>query len=89
MFSEDVAESINTMFSGLGDEVHEVYASLNCDNLSTAYDAWAAGEHASIIPTLNTADIDVSALEGMTGYVTAVTDAGQTVSMAVRLMENT
>ena len=64
VFSEDVATSIDTMFSGLGDEVHEVFASLNCDNLSTAYDAWAQGEHQSIIPTLDTESLTEIELTG-------------------------
>lgn len=64
VFSEDVATSIDTMFSGLGDETHEVFASLNCDNLSTAYDAWVQGEHQSIIPTLDTESLTEIELTG-------------------------
>ena len=64
VFSDDVAESLKTMFSGLGDEVHEIYASLNCENLSTTYDAWAAGEHQSIIPTLDTESLTEIDLTG-------------------------
>ena len=81
VFSDDVATSLDTMFSGLGDEVHEVYASLNCDGLSAAYDAWAVGEHADIIPSLDTTTIDLSALDGLTGTVTAITDSGQNVTV--------
>lgn len=66
VFSEDVSESFNSMFSGLGDEVHEVYATLNCDGLSTAYDAWAKGEHAPIIPTLDTKPITFDATAPVT-----------------------
>jgi len=64
VFSDDVAASIDTMFSGLGDETHEVFASLNCDNLSTAYDAWAAGEHQAIIPSLDTESLTEIDLTG-------------------------
>ena len=64
VFSEDVATSIDTMFSGLGDEAHEVFASLNCENLSTAYDAWAQGEHQAIIPSLDTESLTEIELTG-------------------------
>ena len=70
LFPEDVASSISEMFTGLADEVHEVYATLNCDNLSKAYDAWAAGTHADIIPS-----IDGTAISeiGLTGNITSIT----------------
>lgn len=74
VFSDDVGESIKTMFSGLAEETPEVFASLNCDALSQAYDAWAAGEHADIIPSIDTESIDVSALKNLEGNVTAIHD---------------
>ena len=86
VFSEDVAESINTMFSGLGEETHEVYASLNCDNLSAAYDAWAAGEHASIIPSLETTTLDISALQDLKGTVTAIS-GGESVTVDISTLD--
>lgn len=86
VFSDDVATSIDTMFSGLGDEVHEVYASLNCDNLSTAYDAWAAGEHASIIPSLETTTLDISALQDLKGTVTAIS-GGESVTVDISTLD--
>lgn len=64
VFSDDVATSIDTMFSGLGDETHEVFASLNCENLSSAYDAWAQGEHQAIIPTIDTESLTEIELTG-------------------------
>ena len=39
LFPDDVAESVKSMFSGIDGETTEVYASLNCDALATAYDA--------------------------------------------------
>lgn len=81
VFSEDVAESINTMFAGLSTEVPEVFATLNCDGLSTSYDAWAAGEHAPIIPSLD--DATLSNID-LTGNITNLAAAeGASLSVDV------
>lgn len=52
-FSDSLTQSIEDMFGeGLKNEVLEIDASLNTETLTQVYDAWAAGEHADIIPTV-------------------------------------
>ena len=63
LFPDDVAESVKSMFSGIDGETTEVYATLNCDALATAYDAWAAGVHADIIPSITTDPIQSTLTE--------------------------
>ena len=63
LFPNDVAESVKSMFSGIDQETVEVYATLNCDALATAYDAWAAGVHADIIPSITTDPIQTTLTE--------------------------
>ena len=63
LFPDDVAESVKRMFSGIDQETVEVYATLNCDALATAYDAWAAGVHADIIPSITTDPIQTTLTE--------------------------
>ena len=49
----DNIEGLDKMFgSGLDQEVLEINATLNTETLNAAYDAWAAGGHADIIPQI-------------------------------------
>lgn len=71
LFPEDLQKTLKGLFGGLDEETAQVYASLNVDNLTTAYDAWAAGDHADIIPALKT-DPLIEVLSTLTGTVTAL-----------------
>ena len=68
-FGADLLESLQNMFGeNLDNEVLQVYGALNFDSLESSYKAWAEGEHADIIPTINTGIFeaktnDLSALE--------------------------
>lgn len=74
VFSGELGESLENMFgANLDSEVLEVYAALNCDNLEAAYTAWAQGEHADIIPTVDVEKIEY-ALGELTASITDYTD---------------
>lgn len=78
-----LGDSITSMFGdNLTEEVAEVSVGLNADYLEAEYRAWAEnGEHASIVPTLDTeslANVTISA----TGGVTITDENGATISTA-------
>jgi TP901 family phage tail tape measure protein len=61
VFSSSLVESLKTMFGEqLSAEVYEVNATLGTEGLSAAYDAWAKGEHAPIVGTLDEAGLPKS-----------------------------
>ena len=68
-FGADLLGSLQSMFGeNLDNEVLQVYGALNFESLESSYKAWAEGEHADIIPTINTGIFegktnDLSALE--------------------------
>ena len=71
--NEDLYASLDQMFGeNLDNEVLEINASLNTEALNAIYDAWAAGKHADIIPSINTETIDLSELDSLEGTVTAI-----------------
>lgn len=71
--NEDLYASLDQMFGeNLDNEVLEINASLNTEALNAIYDAWAAGKHADIIPSINTETIDLSELDNLEGTVTAI-----------------
>lgn len=71
--NEDLYASLDQMFGeNLDNEVLEINASLNTEALNAIYDAWAAGKHADIIPSINTETIDLSQLDNLEGTVTAI-----------------
>ena len=71
--NEDLYASLDQMFGeNLDNEVLEINASLNTEALNAIYDAWAAGKHADIIPSIDTKTIDLSELENLEGTVTAI-----------------
>jgi hypothetical protein len=88
----DLMESINNMFGeGLDNEVLQIYAALDAQSLEESYKAWADGEHADIIPSLETTgletsvtavlegrtvQLDLSTLDNLTGTVTTYDDKG-------------
>ena len=85
-FGADLLESLQNMFGeNLDNEVLQVYGALNFDSLESSYKAWAEGEHADIIPTIDTSTIetDISGIEidGLTGTVSIVTGNGQTYTI--------
>lgn len=69
VFSGELGESLENMFgANLDSETLEVYAALNCDNLEAAYTAWAQGEHADIIPSIETNTLTKDLETGLEGY---------------------
>lgn len=85
-FGADLLESLQTMFGeNLDNEVLQVYGALNFDSLENSYKAWAEGEHADIIPTIDTsaieADIADVEVDGLTGTVSLITGNGQTYTI--------
>ncbi|MGN0773489.1 MAG: hypothetical protein ACI4MP_06820 [Candidatus Ventricola sp.] len=84
--------SLEAMFGeNLDTEVLEVNAALNTETLDSIYDAWAAGEHADIIPhadvTALEAEISSISIDDLTGTVTAVTSGGESLSISQVLID--
>ncbi len=97
--STPVFQGNNTLFSSLeamfGEnldaEVLEVNAALNTEMLDSIYDAWAAGEHADIIPDIDIAPIETKisdlSIDELTGRVTAVTSDGISLDVSEVLLD--
>ncbi|MEG1118119.1 MAG: hypothetical protein RSE46_24000, partial [Janthinobacterium sp.] len=74
VFNESLTNSLKKMFGeGMDAEVYEIHATLNADGLNTSYNAWAAGTHADIIPTIDTTGVTV---DGVTATISVVTGDG-------------
>lgn len=85
-FGADLLGSLQSMFGeNLDNEVLQVYGALNFESLESSYKAWAEGEHADIIPTIDTAtietDISEVRVDGLTGTVSIITGNGQTYTI--------
>lgn len=102
--SSDLVESIDNMFGkGLDNEVLQIYAALDAQSLEESYKAWAAGEHADIIPSLETTgletsvtavfegrtvQLDLSTLDSLTGTVTVYDDNGNASTVGLTQLSN-
>ena len=85
--NDDLFASLNQMFGeNLENEILEINASLNTETLDAVFNAWAAGEHADIIPKIDTTTIDVSQLENLEGTVTAI-HQGKNVSVDLSTLD--
>lgn len=74
--STELQTALSNMFGeGLDQEVLEIYPSINTEILTSVYDAWAAGEHADIIPGIKPEAIDPSAIV-VDGFVTVAGKLG-------------
>lgn len=74
--SSNLQTALSNMFGdGLDQEVLEIYPSINTEILTSVYDAWAAGEHADIIPGIKPEAIDPSAIV-VDGFVTVAGKLG-------------
>ena len=84
--------SLEAMFGeNLDTEVLEINASLNTETLDSIYDAWAAGEHADIIPDIDIAPVETKiselSIDDITGKVTAVTSDGISLDVSEVLLD--
>lgn len=77
---ESLSTALDSMFGeGFDEEVLEINASLNTTMLDETYNAWAAGEHAEIIPLLDTTNMTLDlSNEDVTLTVTSVETGDQT-----------
>lgn len=83
----DLFTALSNMFGeNLDSEVLEINASMNTEALDNVYNAWAAGEHADIIPTIDTQNIELSELENLQGKVTGIYQ-GENVSIDLNTLD--
>lgn len=69
VFKGELKTGLDNMFGEtLDNETYEVYAGLNMESLESSYKAWAEGEHADIIPTIETNALTSDLEKGLEGY---------------------